>query len=95
MRLGAMRLPIRPFFMVTGVLLYAMAFIFAGKGVMELVEGKVIEPTLIAWVPEIQFLGVFPYLQTLLPQIALVLAALVALAVLMKQRDPVAITRGK
>jgi len=95
MRLGAMRLPIRPFFMVTGVLLYAMAFIFAGKGVMELVEGNVIEPTLIAWVPEIQFLGVFPYLQTLLPQIALVLAALVALAVLMKQRNPIAITRGK
>lgn len=95
MRMGAMRLPIRPFFMVTGLLLYTMAFVFAGKGVMELVEGNVIEPTLISWVPEIQFLGVFPYLQTLLPQIALVLAALVALAVLMKQRNPIAITRGK
>ncbi|MBE0529760.1 MAG: FTR1 family iron permease [Rhodospirillales bacterium] len=95
MRLGAMRLPIRPFFMVTGLLLYAMAFVFAGKGVMELVEGNVIEPTLIAWAPEIQFLGVFPYWQTLIPQIALVLAALVALAVLMKQRNSIAITRGK
>ena len=95
MRLGAMRLPIRPFFMVTGVLLYAMAFVFAGKGVMELVEGNVIEPTLVAWVPEIQFLGVFPYWQTLVPQIALVLAALVAFALLMKQRGQIAVARSE
>ena len=91
MRLGAMKLPIRPFFMVTGLLLYYMAFVFAGKGVMELVEGKILEPTMVAWVPEIPFLGVFPYWQTLAPQLALVLAAILAAVILLRQRPPASV----
>jgi len=86
MRAGALRLPIRPFFQVTGALLYAMAFVFAGKGIMELVEGKVLSPTLVSWVPEIPALGVYPYWESLLPQVALVAAALVALVVISRQR---------
>ncbi|WP_449234291.1 FTR1 family iron permease [Azospirillum doebereinerae] len=74
-RQGAAKLPIRPFFLVTGGLLYALAFVFAGKGMMELVEGKILEPTLLAGFPELPLLGVFPYWQTLAPQAALVLAA--------------------
>jgi len=87
MRAGAVRLPIRPFFQVTGALLYAMAFVFAGKGIMELVEGKVLSPTLVSWVPEVPALGVYPYWESLLPQVALVAAALVALVVIGRQRS--------
>ncbi|SFA42372.1 high-affinity iron transporter [Paracoccus halophilus] len=85
MRSGALKLPIRPFFMATGLLLYLMAFVFAGKGMMELIEGKVITPTLIAWLPEIPALGIYPYLATLIPQLLLVLAALFALVVLRRR----------
>ncbi|KAA5606024.1 FTR1 family iron permease [Roseospira marina] len=92
MRAGALRLPIRPFFRVTGALLYAMAFVFAGKGIMELVEGKVLSPTLISWVPEVPALGVYPYWESLLPQVALVVAALVALVVVSRQRPAKAAT---
>lgn len=94
MRFGAMKLPIRPFFMATGALLYALAFVFAGKGMMELVEGKVLEPTLVSWLPEIPLLGVFPYWQTVAPQAVLVLAALLSSLVLLRQRPTAAITGG-
>lgn len=85
MRFGAMKLALRPFFMVTGGLLYLMAFVFAGKGVMELVEGKVIQPQLVSWLPEFSPLGIFPYWQTAAPQLALIAAAIVAWMVLARR----------
>jgi high-affinity iron transporter len=86
MRAGALRLPIRPFFQATSALLYFMAFVFIGKGVMELVEGKVLSPTLIPWAPDVPALGLYPYWQSLLPQVALVAAALIALAVVFRRK---------
>lgn len=87
MRYGAVKLPIRPFFLCTGALLYYMAFVFAGKGVMELIDGKVFEPLLISWVPRVQFIGVYPYAQTLIPQIFIILAAVAGLAVMVRRRS--------
>ncbi|MGQ9371546.1 FTR1 family iron permease [Azospirillum sp. ST 5-10] len=84
-RFSAARVPIRSFFLVTGALLYAMAFVFAGKGVMELIEGKVLSPTLVAGVPEVPLLGIFPYWQTLGPQLLLVLAALATLPLALRR----------
>ncbi|PKU21441.1 FTR1 family iron permease [Telmatospirillum siberiense] len=91
MRAGALRLPIRPFFQATSALLYLMAFVFAGKGVMELVEGKIFTPTLIPWAPEFPALGLYPYWQSLAPQAVLVIAALVSLAVIVRQRGTEAV----
>ncbi len=87
MRHGVLKLPIGPFFMATGAILYYMAFVFAGKGVMELIEGKVIEPSLITWVPTVPLLGLYPYWETLLPQLALVIAAIIGLVVVMRQKS--------
>ena len=42
-------------------------------------EGKLFQPTLIAGIPEISWLGIYPYVETLLPQGILLLAALAAL----------------
>ena len=78
MRYTVVRLPLKPFFLFTGSFMYLMAFIFAGKGVLELIEGKVFEPTLLAGVPEISWLGIYPYIETLLPQAILILAAVFA-----------------
>ncbi|MDR3435644.1 FTR1 family protein [Telmatospirillum sp.] len=86
MRFGAMKLPIRPFFMITGSLLYLMAFSFAGQGMMELVEGKVFEPTLVPGLPSIASLGIYPYWQTLAPQAVLLVAALFSSVLLMRRR---------
>lgn len=87
MRYGAVRLPLRPFFFSTGALLYYMSFVFAGKGVMDLIEGKLLEPTLLSWMPAAPVVGVFPYVQTLLPQLLIVLAALIAAAAMVRQRS--------
>ena len=65
--------------------MYVMAFVFAGKSVLELIEGKLFEPTLINGVPEITWLGIYPYVETLVPQGILIIAAVLALAVMKYQ----------
>lgn len=87
MRYGAVKLPIRPFFLCTGALLYYMAFVFAGKGMMELIAGKLFEPSLISWMPTVDFIGLYPYVQTLLPQLVIALAAVAGLAVMARRRS--------
>jgi high-affinity iron transporter len=84
MRLG-MRIAMKPFFAVTGVLLYYMAFVFAGKGIAELQEARIVGTTVIAslaWL-RVPFLGIYPTLQSLALQGVLVLCAVVALAQLL------------
>ena len=71
------RLPIRPFFLVTGGLLYLMAVIFAGRGVFELQEAGVVPFTLLPWAPRVEWLGVFPSLETLAAQGVLLVLALI------------------
>ncbi len=72
MRFTSVRLPYRAFFLFTGGLLYLMAFIFAGKAIMEFVEGKLFAPTLVPGVPQITVLGIYPYVESLIPQIILI-----------------------
>ncbi|KAA9000476.1 FTR1 family iron permease [Affinibrenneria salicis] len=79
MRYTVVKLPLKPFFMFTGCFMYLMAFVFAGKGVLELIEGKLFEPTLLSGVPELSWLGIYPYVETLIPQVILLAAALAAL----------------
>ncbi len=85
MRLG-MRIALRPFFAVTGALLYYMAFVFAGKGIAELQEGNVIGTTVIEWAPRVPLLGIYPTVQSLVPQGVLLLLALAALGRAVLQR---------
>jgi high-affinity iron transporter len=81
-----MRIPVRPFFAATGVLLYLLAFKFAGAGVRELQEAGWISATS-APIPDIallrDWLAVYPLLEPLLAQgvlvIALIAGALVTL----------------
>ncbi|BFU62665.1 FTR1 family iron permease [Rodentibacter abscessus] len=85
MRYTVVKLPLKPFFMFTGIFMYVMAFVFAGKSVLELIEGKLFEPTLINNAPEISWLGIYPYVETLVPQVILIIAALFALVVMKYQ----------
>jgi high-affinity iron transporter len=73
------RIPLKPFFGVTSAFLYYMAFVFAGKGIAELQEGNVIGTTVIAWVPRVPALGVYPTLESLALQSILVLLLLAGL----------------
>jgi high-affinity iron transporter len=69
----------KPFFAVTGVMLYYMAFVFAGKGVAELQEGGVARLTVVEGVPRIPVLGIYPTVESLAVQGLLLVLAVVAL----------------
>lgn len=75
-RYGALLVPIRPFFAGTSILLYYLAFTFAGKGIVELQAGGVIGSRYLSSLPTIDFLGFYPTLQSLLAQGTLLMAAL-------------------
>ena len=74
------KIPLRPFFSVTSVLLYYMAFVFMGKGVRELQEGNAMPITLIPGFPHVEALGLYPTWQTLLAQLLLLALFVFALA---------------
>jgi high-affinity iron transporter len=74
----SIRIPLRPFFLATSVLLAVMAFSFVGSGVKELQEGGVVSVTPVAGVPAVDLLGVYPTVETLAAQ-GLVLTVLVVL----------------
>src|SRR5215218_3567232 len=67
------RIPLRPFFSVTSVLLYYMAFVFMGTGIRELQEGNVVPITSIRGFPTIEALGFYPTWQTLIAQLVLLI----------------------
>lgn len=67
---GAVKIPIKLFFQATSVIIFLMCFSFTGKGIGELIEGKVITPTLLPYqFDAISMLGIFPYYESLIPQI--------------------------
>lgn len=77
LKAGAIRIPVKQFFYITSYIIFYMVFVFTGKGVAELIEGKFITPTLLPVKFEsIAWLGLYPYYETLVPQL-LVLILLV------------------
>ena len=74
------RIPLRPFFAVTSTLLYVMAFAFMGKGIRELQEGNAVSVTVLPGFPQVDVLGIYPTVETLLAQLVLVALFLFALA---------------
>ena len=74
-RFGSLRLPLKPFFIGTSILMYVMAIAFAGGGVKELQEGDIIGVTPVNFVQSVDILGIYPTVETLLPQVVLVLLA--------------------
>lgn len=85
MRLGV-RVPMKPFFAITGVMLYYMAFVFAGKGIAELQEARILGTSVIRWLEwlRVPFLGIYPTVQSLTLQGVLLLLLVIALVVKIK-----------
>lgn len=73
-RFTSVKIPIRPFFIITSLLMAVMVVIFAGGGVHALIEGDLVPATYLPGVPTSDWIGLYPYMQTIGAQI---LAALV------------------
>jgi high-affinity iron transporter len=75
-----LRVAMKPFFAVTGVMLYYMAFVFAGKGVAELQGAGLVPLTVIDGAPRVPMLGIYPTVESLAVQGLLLVLAVVAAA---------------
>lgn len=82
-RFFSVKLPIRPFFLGTSILMFIMSISFLGSGIKELIEGDVITMTSPAWLSAIiptnnafDVLGIYPCYETLIPQLILILITL-------------------
>ena len=71
----------RLFFHVTSFMLYALAIVFVGQGVASLQEASVVSATFVNYAPTIPMLGIFPTVQSLGAQAALLIFALAAVFV--------------
>ncbi|MBI2525007.1 MAG: FTR1 family iron permease [Candidatus Rokubacteria bacterium] len=90
LRSGALRIPIGPFFTVTSVLLYYLAFVFAGRGIRELQESGLVGITPASGIPTWDFLGLYPTWESVGLQAVLVGAAIVAVGHLFRRRGRLA-----
>lgn len=79
----SLRLPLKPFFLGTSILMFIMSISFLGSGIKELIEGGVFSATqspLVSWIPVNEVtnvLGLFPYDQTVFPQLILLVVTIV------------------
>ena len=77
----SVKLPIKVFFTATSILMAVMCVSFLGSGIKELAEGNLFDLTLrVPGIPEndvIQVLGIYPYLETLVPQLILAVILLI------------------
>jgi high-affinity iron transporter len=86
-RFTSVKISIRPFFMITSALMAVMVVIFAGGGVHALIEGDIIPATYLPSVPTNDWIGLYPYAQTVIAQIVALLAVVALFTVsLIRQR---------
>ena len=85
-KIFAIKIPIKPFFLVTSTIIFYMSIVFVGKGLMEFVEGKIFVPTKIEGFPTIEWLGIYPYYESLVPQ-AIMISALIIGVIIMKKKQ--------
>ncbi len=68
------RIPLKPFFAITGILLGILSLVFAGYGIAELQKIAWIQETPVDWIPYIPFLELQPTLEGLSLQLGIFLS---------------------
>ena len=88
LRFTSVKIPIGPFFLVTSILMAALVVIFAGGGIHALIEGDLIEGTYLSIVPTNDWIGLYPYVETIAAQViaAIVVVALFVVGFIKKHR---------
>ncbi len=74
------RIPIRPFFLLTSVLVFFLAFKFSGMGVHSLQVAGKLQAHTPGFLPSMDFFGVFPTWETTIVQMVLVIGTAAGLA---------------
>jgi high-affinity iron transporter len=71
------KVPLKPFFNGTSLLLFIMSITFLGNGIKELQEGNIIDITPIKGIKSFSILGIYPTFETMIPQVILLLISIV------------------
>ena len=110
-RFLSIRLPLKPFFMGTSILMALMSISFLGAGIKELIEGAVFEeiewadfswvsnsPKWLSWIPyndTLDVLGIYPLLGTIIPQLILLAITVVTFVMHLKRNKKIAAEAAK
>jgi high-affinity iron transporter len=73
-----MKVPLKPFFLVTSLLIYYLGFKFVGTGIHALQVAGVLQATPSSLLPALEGWGLYPTWETTLPQVALIIGAIAA-----------------
>lgn len=71
-----LRIPMRPFFLVSSFFVFYLCFKFAGMGVHGLQLAGYLPATTASWLPSWDFVALYPTLESAIPQFILLIAAL-------------------
>jgi high-affinity iron transporter len=72
---AGVRVPLRPFFLVTSSLIFYLGFKFVGTGIHALQIAGVVPASPAAFLPEVELLGLYPTWETTVPQVLLLAGA--------------------
>lgn len=89
-RILSIRLPLKPFFLGTSILMAVMSICFLGSGIKELIEGGVINASYHDWFPITDLLdifGIYPLYETLIPQFILLVITVVTFALQIRKNQ--------
>lgn len=81
LRFTSVKIPIGPFFLITSIVMAALVVIFAGGGIHALIEGDLIEGTYLSTVPTNDWIGLYPYVETITAQVIAAIAVVVLFVV--------------
>lgn len=94
-RFFSVKLPLKPFFLGTSILMFLMSISFLGSGIKELIEGDLISMTSPEWLQFIpsndifDVLGVYPVLETIIPQLILLAITIVTFIIQIRRNNKI------
>ncbi len=93
-RYMSVKLPLKPFFLGTSILMFIMSISFLGAGIKELMEGDVIRSYHeVPFIPSnqvLEALGIYPCLETLIPQLILLVITIITFVIQVKKNKKLA-----
>ena len=89
----SVKLPLKPFFMASSILMAFMSICFLGAGIKELIEGGVINASYHDWFPindTLGMLGLYPLYETLIPQAILLVITVITFVIWIRRNNRIA-----
>lgn len=83
-KLLSVKMPLKPFFLATSILMFIMCVAFVGNGIQEFIEGDFISVNQLKGWPTVSILGIYPCVETLLAQFLFLIPVVACLVLQLK-----------